>query len=386
MILLTVPLLFTACTEETKTAEHTHNYTCPMHPQIIKDEPGSCPICGMDLVPVTTGSKTNELMLSESQIQLANVSTMAISPQNFNTSKVLNARLIANPELSEVISSRYAGRIEKLFVKEAGRPVSQGQPIFQIYSEELQTLQQDYLLQVRQAEAFPDEKIYSTLRESAKNKLRLYGYSASQIENLRKTNKVSPYITVSSRASGIVNEISVTEGQYVSEGSPILRLENFTQLWVEADVYPSEAGTVKEGTAVQVSVSGFPELKQTVRIDFISPQIDPATQLLKIRAPIKNPGPLQPGMQATVLLPSARVNDAVALPIDAVIRDEDGAHVWIKTGANTFAPRIVNTGQEDDNQIVITSGLEDVKEVVVTGSYLLTSEYILKKGKEVEGL
>lgn len=380
VLTLTASFFFAACNNDKKTSTDTQKYTCPMHPQIIKDAPGTCPICGMDLVPVNTGTSAAELTLSESQIQLANIKTMEIASGNFSTSKALNARLVTNPELSEVISSRYAGRIEKLFVKETGRQVSKGQPLFQIYSEELQTLQQDYILQAKQAAAFPEEKIYLTLREAAKNKLRLFGYSNSQIEHLLRVNKISPYITVSARASGIINELNVAEGQYVAEGSPILRLENFDQLWVEADVYPSEASLIKPGTAVKVTVNGIPELSQTVKINFISPQIDPSTQILKVRAPLQNNGRLQSGMQATVLLPSANINNAVALPLDAVIRDEKGAHVWIKTGKDTFAPRVVTTGQEDANQIIVTSGLEDAKEVVISGTYLLSSEYILKKG------
>ena len=381
LISIVPSLLITACSNDKKAAS-TQKYTCPMHPQVIKDAPGSCPVCGMDLVPVSSGSNKNELILMDSQVQLANITTLHIAASNFGTSKVLNARLLTNPEFTEVISSRYAGRIERLFVKEAGRQVSKGQPLFQIYSEELQTLQQDYLLQTKQVAAFPGESIYITLREAAKNKLRLFGYSDSQIAALLRGNKASPYVTINAAASGIVSEVSVSEGQYVSEGSSILRLENFDQLWVEADVYPAEANSISVGTPVKVSVSGFPEFEQTVKINFISPQIDPSSQILKVRAPIQSKGKLQSGMQATVLLSTAKINNAVALPLAAVIRDGKGAHVWIKTGKNTFSPRMVTTGQEDADQIIITSGLEEVKEVVVSGAYLLSSEYILKKGSD----
>lgn len=376
------PSLFIAACKNEKKVASSQSYTCPMHPQVIKDAPGSCPICGMDLVPVNSGGDKNELILMDSQVQLANITTMQIAAGNFGTSKVLNARLVTNPELSEVISSRYAGRIERLFVKETGRQVSRGQALFQIYSEQLQTLQQDYLLQVKQAEAFPGENIYVTLREAARNKLRLFGYSNARIGSLARGNKISPLVTVNATASGVVQELSVSEGQYVSEGSPVMRLENFSQLWVEADVYPGEASSIKVGTPVKVSVNGFPDLEQTVRINFISPQIDPSTQILKVRGPIQSQGKLQPGMQATVLLNTAKINDAVALPLNAVIRDGKGAHVWIKTGKNTFAPKMVTTGQEDADQIIITSGLENVNEVVVSGAYLLSSEYILKKGSD----
>ncbi len=376
-------LSWSACSDgaEKKSASEA-KYTCPMHPQIVKDAPGSCPICGMELVKVSSSEGKNELTLSDSQIQLANIKTMKLSSGSFSTSKMLNGRLITNPEQTEIISSRYAGRIEKLFVKETGRAVSKGQPLFQIYSEELQTLQQDYLLQIKQAAAFPNEKIYSTLLEAARNKLRLFGYSNTQIRSLSGTNRTSPLVTVYSARSGIVNEVSISEGQYVSEGSPVIRLESYDQLWVEADVYPREISSLKLGTLVKVIINGISESEQSLKIDFISPQMDPSSQILKVRASIKNPGNLQAGMQASMLLPVSVTASAVSLPLNAVIRNASGAHVWIKTGKNTFSPRMVSTGEEDSDQIIIRSGLENVSEVVVSGAYLLSSEFILKKGSD----
>ncbi len=353
-----------------------------MHPQIVKDGPGTCPICKMDLVSISNQGVTNEIMLSESQIQLANITTMSVASGDFNTSKVLNGRLISNPEFSDVISSRYPGRIEKLFVKETGMRVAAGQLVFTIYSEELQTLQQDYILQQKQAAAFPNEQIYKSLRESAKSKLKLFGYSNAQIAALGRGGRAVPTVTVYAKAAGTVQEINVAEGQYVTEGSPVLRLENFNQLWLEADVYPAEIKQINVGMELKYSVNGVQNSGETAKVNFISPQIDPQTQLLKIRASIKNPGNFQPGMQATVILPVAEIKKAVSLPLAAVIRDEDGAHVFVKTGKNTFAPKMVKTGEEDAGQIIVTSGLGDVKEVVVSGAYLLWSEFILKKGAD----
>ncbi len=355
-------------------------YTCKMHPQILNNGPGSCPICGMDLVPLNSSGGKNELSLSDSQIQMANIQTLKISSSSFSTSKVLNGQLIVNPERSALVSSRYSGRIEKLYVRETGGRIKKGQALFQVYSEELQTLQQDYLLQLKQVAAFPDEKIYGSMREAAKNKLRLFGVSDAQIRSLDQGSKASPLLTVFSNAAGTVTELNITEGQYIAEGTPVLKLENFDQLWLEMDVYPNEISGLTIGMKVKASINGISENEQTLQIDFISPQLDPSTQILKVRAPIQNSGNLQAGMQATVFLPVSELSDAMSLPLDAVVRDEKGAHVWIKTSKNTFSPRMVKTGEESSDQIIILSGLEDVNEVVISGAYLLSSEFILKKG------
>jgi membrane fusion protein, copper/silver efflux system len=381
LFLLLVGILQVSC-KDTINDKHADagTFTCPMHPQIMNSAPGTCPICGMDLVPVNASGGKNELMLSDSQIQLANVRTMPISSSSFSTSKVLNGRLIVNPKRTSTISSRYSGRVERLYIRETGIMIKKGQALFQIYSEVLQTLQEDYLLQLKQVAAFPNEKIYSTMRDAAKNKLRLFGMSETQIKSIDSGSKVSPLLTVFSSESGTITEMNITEGQYVAEGTQLLKLENFDQLWLEMDVYPSEVADLKIGTKIKAMINGIGNDEQTLTIDFISPQIDPSSQILTARASIKNSGNLQAGMQASVFLPVSEINDAMSLPLDAVVRDERGTHIWVKVGKNTFAPRIVQTGAESENQIIILSGLDGVKEVVISGAYLLSSEFLLKKG------
>lgn len=379
-LILSSFLIFSCKENKKDKLANSETYTCPMHPQILSTEPSTCAICGMDLVLINTSGTNNELMLSDSQVQLANIRTMPISSSSFKSSKILNGRLIVNPERTNIVSSRYSGRIERLFVKEIGIKVVKGQALFQVYSEEVQTLQKDYLLQLKQMAAFPQEKIYASLRDAAKNKLRLLGMSESQIKSLEYSSKTSPLITVFSNASGTVTELNISEGQYISEGSALITLENFDQLWLEMDVYPSEADDIKMGTKVNVLINGIENNEQSLTIDFVSPQIDPFSQILKARASIQNSGNLQAGMQASVFLPISEISDAFSVPLDAVVRDEKGAHVWIKVAKNTFAPRMVGTGAENENEIIITSGLENAKEVVISGAYLLSSEYILKKG------
>lgn len=389
-----VPSIFiAACKSEKKEAKGTEKekkqtYTCPMHPQVIKDAMGTCPICGMDLVPFEKNSNDKALKVDEKRQALANISTIVIGVNNLSGTKQLNGRLTVDPQQSSYISSRIAGRIEQLYIRETGVPVKKGAPLYQLYSEQLATLQQEYLMAVAQEKQFPGEKIERELVAAAKQKLVLYGQSPAQVQQLISSQKKNPYLTFFAPESGVVAELSVTQGQYVTEGGAIMRLEGYGNLWVEADVYPNEAKNIKEGQKVKVVIPGWEDQPQEMRISFISPAVQSGTQLTQIRGSIPNPGQQwQPGAQANVFLPSETNGEGLTLPVDAVIRDGKGMHVWVKQGKDSFEPRLVRTGQENHNQVEITAGLKNGDQVVVTGAYLLYSEYILKKGKNpAEGL
>jgi Cu(I)/Ag(I) efflux system membrane fusion protein len=379
-------LFLSACKQngkDPKTATtEAQTYTCPMHPQIVQDKPGTCPICGMDLVPFNKDDKGTSLSLNDNQRALANVTTTTIGVNGFASYKQLNGRLTVNPEKTEYVSSRVPGRIEQLYARQTGVKVNKGQPLFKIYSEQLATLQKEYLLTIAQAEEFPEDVTFKQLLQSSRQKLELYGQSEAQISQIRKNRKSSPFIIFNAPESGTVAELSVTEGQYVSEGSPILKLEGYSRLWVEADLYALEASAIKEGQKVNVVIPGWEDQPQTMTISFVNPSLETNGQLLQVRGEIPNPNnQWQPGLQANIFLPKATSSGTISLPVDAVIRDGKGAHVWVETKKGKFEPRMVKLGLETFDKVEISEGLTEGDTVVTSGAYLLYSEFILKKGK-----
>ncbi|RNI24074.1 efflux RND transporter periplasmic adaptor subunit [Rufibacter latericius] len=364
--------------------EPASSYTCPMHPQITGDKPGSCPICGMDLVPVkkpAPGSTETSIMLSESQVRLGNITVRPVRMGQVGSSTVLTGRLVVDQTQADLISSRAAGRIERLYVKETGQPIRKGQPLYDLYSETLLTLEQEYLLALDQVQAFPGEGQFASILDASRRKLVLTGLTNAQINRIARSRRLDARITFVAPASGTVTEISAAEGGYVAEGSPLYRVSRFNSIWVEAELYALEASQVRIGTPVEVTVPGVSAPIKT-KVAFINPEFRQGSQVVVARAALPNPkGALIPGTQATINLP-APVSEALTLPLDAVIRDSKGAHVWVKTGENTFSPRKVTLGGESANQVAIASGLSVSDTVVVTGAYLLYSEFVLKKGAD----
>jgi len=358
-------------------------YTCSMHPQIMEENPGKCPICGMNLIAVKKNQQLADggIVLSDQQIQLGNIRMDTIGINKIGNSVVLNATLTIDESKSKVISSRMAGRIDKLYFKSAGDYVKKGDRLYDIYSEALNNAKQEYILALEKEKVLDHSIIdFKQLVQSAKEKLLLWGMTPGQIALLAESKQSSPLTSFYSPASGTITTFESHEGEYISEGGTILRLSDLSELWAEAQVYTSQLSDIDAKGTVKVQI---PFLGKEVpgHIELINPEINPDTRINLIRVAISNEkGDLKPGMSAYVTIKN-RENKSLTLPVDALIRNENNSIVWLQAGKNTFKPAMVETGKEDNYQIEILNGLKEGDIIVTSGAYLLNSEYIFKKGK-----
>ncbi|WP_276363829.1 efflux RND transporter periplasmic adaptor subunit [Daejeonella sp. H1SJ63] len=385
--------LLWACSEkkhDTHTVNDEVNYTCSMHPQVMVSKPGNCPICQMPLIQVSSSATPDkdELQLSDQQIHLGNISVDTIRSGDIGSQTVLTAVLNYDQTKTSAISSRVMGRIERLYFKNTGDYVRNGDRLYDIYSEELNNAKQEYLKTRERRRILAGNELidFAALEQSAENKLRLWGMNSSQIKQLVLTGKADPTTTFYSTGSGYITALNILQGDYVMEGGTIVELVDLSTLWAEAQVYASQFSSLAQDAPAIVRIPDMANEEIPGRINFVNPEIVSGSRINLVRVSIPNRNKrLKPGMPAYVYLSNTK-HLSFTLPVDAVIRDTKGATVWVQTGKNTFKSKMVELGGEANNKVEIKSGLLPGDLVVVTGAYLLNSEYIFKMGvKPMEG-
>jgi Cu(I)/Ag(I) efflux system membrane fusion protein len=349
----------------------------------MQEHPGDCPICGMKLIKAkkSQSQKTDEIQLSDEQIQLGNIRVDTIRNGSIGNTVVLTATLNFNQRNITAISARITGRIDKLYFKNVGDYIYKGDKLLDVYSEELNNAKQEYILAVQNEQGLGSSLIdYKQLAESAKNKLLLWGMTEKQISELSNIRTTSSLTTFYSNEDGYITTLDIKEGDYVPEGSTIAELADLSTLWVEAQIYTSQLSAVGNNAMATVAIPDLNNLEIKGTVEFVNPEINPQTRINLIRITVPNTNnQLHPGMPAYVYLKNTQ-HKGLILPANAIIRDEKSASVWVRTGEHSFKVKMVKTGMEDNNNIEIISGLQEGDAVVVSGAYLLNSEYIFQRG------
>jgi len=382
-----------------KAAQGVQLYTCSMHPFIIKDKPGTCPICGMELIKKidavpggaaqTAEQKQQADMLghvsiSPTQRVMANVATVAAKQTTLN--KEINAVGIVQFDQSRQakVTAWVAGRIDKLNVNTVGALVTKDKPVAELYSPDLLATQQEYLLAVRSRDQLKNSPIPSIsqngegLVASAKQRLMLFGVKEHQIAELEKAGKPNIRLPIYTPLSGTVIEKMVQLGQYVNTGEVLFNIADLSKVWVEIDVFENEVPYVRVGQRVEIRSAVEHSSALNGRISFVYPFHDPKTHTVKARVELANPGmSLKPDMFVNAIIRIPLVK-GIVVPVTAVIDTGKRQVVWVETSPGMFEPRDVQVGERVDDKAQILSGLKAGDMVAVSGGYLIDSESQLK--------
>ncbi len=357
-------------------------YTCPMHPSVVNDSPGACPVCGMDLVEKKKGgddmdpqelARLGKVALSPTQRVLANVQTTKVEANGSADSGEQRAVGVVTYDETGLatIPSWVDGRIEKLHVKQTGATVSRGQPVMDVYSRELLTAQEEFLIARDSA---------GNLAGQAKKRLELLGMSEAQIKRLERTGESMRTVTMSAPNAGTITSINVRQGQYVTEGSPLYEIADLSNVWIDAEVHERDLSDIEEGMDVRVTSESLDGESLDATVTFIHPVVQGDTRTVKVRVEVDNSeidGTLKPGMYASVFFETSSdeaADSQLVVPRTAVLRGGKTNSVYVEVEENVFERRQVEVGPQRGDYLVITSGLEAGEEVAYRGGFLLDSE------------
>ena len=367
-------------------------YTCAMHPFIIKDTPGSCPICGMTLIKKVAGAQASEqelamlghVSLSPTQTVMANVATTEAKVMPLN--KEVNAVGIVQYDQARQakVTAWVAGRIDRLNVNTVGAYVSKGRPVAEVYSPDLVSAQQEYLLALKSREQLKNSSVSSIslggdgLVGSARQRLKLMGVRDEQIVGLEKAGQPNIRLPIYTPLSGVVIEKMAQEGQYVEAGMPLFSIADLSTVWVEVEVYENEFPNIKLGQTVNILSQSYPDKTFRGKVAFIYPFLDPKTRTVKVRVELSNPGlKLKPDMFVNAMI-KVPLGSAIVVPVAAVMDTGKRQVVWVESKPGMFEPRDVKVGARDGDRIQIISGVSAGEKVASSGGYLIDSEAQLK--------
>lgn len=347
-------------------------WTCAMHPQIRMHEPGKCPICAMDLIPLIQGGTTNDpgaIHMTKEAAQLANVLTSVVSKQNPVKELRLYGKVQTDERLLQSQVSYLSGRIEKLNVNFTGELVRKGQTLAVIYSPDLVTAQQELLETMATKESQP------TLYEASKDKLRQWKVTDNQIASIETSGKVKTNFEVFANTTGIVSARRVNTGDYVSPGSVLFDVADLSHVWIMFDAYESDLPYLSQGQKVTFTIQALPGVDYSGNITFIDPVLDPVTRVARVRIEVGNQGgKLKPEMFATGIVNAnlKEFKDKMVIPRSAVLWTGKRSVVYVKQLGSeepVFKIREIELGTMLGNSYVVMDGLSEGEEVVTQGAF-----------------
>jgi len=369
-------------------------WTCAMHPQIIRDHPGSCPICGMDLVPVgskatrTTGGTgapgQGVVHLDAARRQLLGVRTAKAELAPFTRTIRAVGRVSYDETRLRHVHTKIDGYVERLLANATGETVRRGQPLLEIYSPELLASQQEFLVALEARDRMGSSTLSSVagygkdLVESARRRLQLFDMTDAQIARLEETRTPQRTVTVYAHESGVVTMRNVTEGERIEAGKTLLDVADLSKVWVLASVYEYELPFVHQGQPAVMHLSYLPDRTFRGTVSLIYPSIEIATRTAQVRVEFDNPDlALKPDMYAEIEL-SADLGPRISVPEEAVLETGTRSLAFVEREPGVFEPRELRIGARLADRYEVVSGLVAGEQVVVSGNFLIDSESKLK--------
>ena len=362
-------------------AGHDHSdekatiWTCSMHPQIRSDKPGKCPICGMDLIPLSSLTPTEEeiipnaIVMTPSAAKLAEIQTIIVKRGTPEKSLFLQGKAMADERNINELTARFGGRIEKLFINFTGQHVQKGEKMATIYSPELVTAQRELLEAVSYKESRP------ALYTAARGKLKLWDLSDEQISAIEKLGEPQLYFDINSPITGTVTMRHVALGDYIKEGFALFQVVDLTHVWILFDAYESDLPWINKGDKAIFTIQSLPGKTYTGKVAFIDPFINASTRVAKVRVELNNPKlEIKPEMfvNGTIQSKIAENSHDLLIPKSSVLWTGKRSVVYVKVPERenpTFVYRQITLGPEAGNFYVVADGLSEGEEIATNGTF-----------------